>query len=61
MPDDFEDNPPAGQFTWYKTNTMNNSKIESISFDEKERIHYHGGAIFFLNLLSEDSGVYTVR
>uniref|UniRef100_A0A4W6DUE7 TIR domain-containing protein n=1 Tax=Lates calcarifer TaxID=8187 RepID=A0A4W6DUE7_LATCA len=59
MPDDFEDNPPAGQFTWYKTNTMNNSKIESISFDEKERIHYHGGAIFFLNLLSEDSGIYT--
>uniref|UniRef100_A0A4W6DU69 TIR domain-containing protein n=1 Tax=Lates calcarifer TaxID=8187 RepID=A0A4W6DU69_LATCA len=57
MPDDFEDNPPAGQFTWYKTNTMNNSKIESISFDEKERIHYHGGAIFFLNLLSEDSDV----
>ncbi|GLD65802.1 interleukin-1 receptor-like 1 [Lates japonicus] len=61
MPDDFEDNPPAGQFTWYKTNTKNNSKIESISFDEKERIHYHGGAIFFLNLLSEDSGIYTVR
>ncbi|XP_040005339.1 interleukin-1 receptor-like 1 isoform X2 [Xiphias gladius] len=43
------------KFTWY------NSKNESLSSDEEERIHYHGGQIFFFNLVPEDSGVYTAR
>ncbi|XP_053295658.1 interleukin-1 receptor-like 1 isoform X1 [Pleuronectes platessa] len=42
---------------WYK----NNSRIEYISYDEKERIHLHGGAIFFLNVVPGDSGLYTAR
>ncbi|XP_062259279.1 interleukin-1 receptor-like 1 isoform X2 [Platichthys flesus] len=42
---------------WYK----NNSRIEYISYDEKERIHLHGGVIFFLNVVPGDSGLYTAR
>ncbi|XP_034430885.1 interleukin-1 receptor-like 1 isoform X2 [Hippoglossus hippoglossus] len=45
------------ELQWYK----NNSRIEYISYDEKERIHLHGGAIFFLNVVPEDSGLYTAR
>ncbi|XP_026233191.1 interleukin-1 receptor-like 1 [Anabas testudineus] len=48
---------PHEEFTWYK----NNSKVELISSDEKDRIHHHGGALFFLNLHPEDSGLYTAR
>ncbi|XP_060945248.1 interleukin-1 receptor-like 1 [Limanda limanda] len=45
------------ELKWYK----NNSRIEYISYDEKERIHLHGGAIFFLNVVPGDSGLYTAR
>lgn len=44
------------EVTWHR----NNSRIENI-YDENERIHCHGGALFFLNLLIEDSGFYTAR
>ncbi|KAM7380096.1 hypothetical protein PAMP_003413 [Pampus punctatissimus] len=43
------------QFTWYR----NSSLIKYISSDEKERVHYHGAALIFLNLSKEDSGFYT--
>lgn len=45
------------QVTWYK----NNSHLEKLSTDEKERVHYHGSALFFLNLQSEDSGFYFAK
>ncbi|XP_071337516.1 interleukin-1 receptor-like 1 [Trachinotus anak] len=54
---DDQNEPTHEELTWYK----NNSKIEYISSDEKERVHYHGGELFFLNLLPEDSGIYTAR
>ncbi len=47
---------PDEEFTWYK----NNSEID-ISTDDTENIHYHGGALFFLNTLPENSGFYTGR
>lgn len=50
-------NLPDEQFLWYK----NSSQIKFISSDEKEGIHHHGGALFFLNLSTEDSGFYTAR
>ncbi|XP_067372336.1 interleukin-1 receptor type 1 [Channa argus] len=49
--------PPKGEVTWYK----NGSKVTNISSDETERIHHHGEKLFFLNLLTEDSGLYIVR
>ncbi|XP_044073762.1 interleukin-1 receptor-like 1 isoform X2 [Siniperca chuatsi] len=36
-------------------------KIEKISTDDSEMVHYHGGALFFLKLLPENSGLYTAR
>ncbi|XP_053184274.1 interleukin-1 receptor type 1 [Scomber japonicus] len=58
VPSDLEDwKLPDEHFLWYK----NSSKIEYISSDEKERIHYHSGALLFLNLSTEDSGFYTVQ
>ena len=42
-------------FSWYK----NGSQIENITTDEKHRVHFHGGALFFLNLTAADSGNYT--
>ncbi|XP_047455952.1 interleukin-1 receptor type 1 isoform X2 [Mugil cephalus] len=42
------------EFTWYK----NGSQIWDISSNETERIHYHGKALFFLNVLSDDAGIY---
>ncbi|XP_042281942.1 interleukin-1 receptor type 1-like [Thunnus maccoyii] len=44
-------------FMWYK----NSSQMEYISSDEKKRIHRHSAALFFLNLSTEDSGVYIGR
>ncbi|XP_070770987.1 interleukin-1 receptor-like 1 [Enoplosus armatus] len=52
-----DSNIPDENVTWYK----NSSQIEKISTDEKETVHYHGGALFFLNVLPENSGFYTAR
>uniref|UniRef100_A0A3B4WZM0 TIR domain-containing protein n=1 Tax=Seriola lalandi dorsalis TaxID=1841481 RepID=A0A3B4WZM0_SERLL len=51
----FQNDLPHNETTWYKTD----SKIEYISSDKKNRVHYHGGELFFLNLQPEDSGLYT--
>lgn len=45
---------PKEEFTWYKSNS-------NISTDKIKRIHYQGHALFLLNALPEDSGVYTAR
>ncbi|XP_061580334.1 interleukin-1 receptor-like 1 [Cololabis saira] len=46
---------PGDNFTWYK----NGPVIENITTDEKHRIHYHGGGLFFFNLTIADAGNYT--
>ncbi|XP_041662376.1 interleukin-1 receptor-like 1 isoform X2 [Cheilinus undulatus] len=46
---------PDENITWYKNNS------EEISNNEEERVHYHGGRLFFLNLKTEDSGFYVAR
>ncbi|XP_055360847.1 uncharacterized protein LOC114847001 [Betta splendens] len=43
--------------TWYK----NASKVEFISADVKDRVHYQDSALFLLDLVPEDSGVYVAR
>uniref|UniRef100_A0A3P9LBB5 Ig-like domain-containing protein n=1 Tax=Oryzias latipes TaxID=8090 RepID=A0A3P9LBB5_ORYLA len=48
---------PEEDFTWYK----NNPQFENITTEEENSIHYHGGALFFLNISSTDSGHYTAR
>ncbi|XP_069569508.1 interleukin-1 receptor type 1 [Brachyistius frenatus] len=53
----FDPNNPNVNFTWYK----NSSQFEKISSDERDRVHFHGGALFFLNPDSADSGHYTAR
>ncbi|XP_029315624.1 interleukin-1 receptor type 1-like isoform X2 [Cottoperca gobio] len=53
---DLENNLSDEEITWFKEN----SSIE-ITTDENENVHYHGGALFFLNLLTEHSGLYTAR
>ncbi len=42
------------EIIWYK----NNSKIEPVSTDRNETVHYHGGALLFLNLTIGNSGFY---
>uniref|UniRef100_A0A8C8DYP5 Ig-like domain-containing protein n=1 Tax=Oryzias sinensis TaxID=183150 RepID=A0A8C8DYP5_9TELE len=48
---------PDEDFTWYK----NNPQVENITTEEENSIHYHVGALFFLNISSTDSGHYTAR
>ncbi|XP_059199144.1 interleukin-1 receptor-like 1 [Centropristis striata] len=48
---------PDDNITWYKKNIQ----TENITTDENKNVHYHGGALFFLNLHTEDSGFYTAR
>ncbi|KAG7240352.1 hypothetical protein INR49_026923 [Caranx melampygus] len=49
---------PHEQFKWYKKNSTNSTPI---SPNKTERVHYHAGELFFLNLLPEDSGSYTAQ
>ncbi|XP_047226019.1 interleukin-1 receptor-like 1 isoform X2 [Girardinichthys multiradiatus] len=48
---------PDENITWYK----NGPEIKNITTDETHRIHYHGGALLFLNISANDSGTYTGR
>ncbi|XP_035995636.1 uncharacterized protein LOC118563817 [Fundulus heteroclitus] len=50
-------NLPDENITWYK----NGPDYKNITTDEAQRIHYHGGALFLLNISDEDSGNYTAR
>ncbi|XP_033470312.2 interleukin-1 receptor type 1 [Epinephelus lanceolatus] len=56
VPHELGNNVPDDEVTWYK----NNSQI-NITTDENQNVHYHGGALFFLNLCSENSGLYIAR
>ncbi|XP_076603926.1 interleukin-1 receptor-like 1 [Chaetodon auriga] len=49
-----------GEFTWYKNHTSN-SQAEPISTDKNDTVHYHGYELLFLNLQTEDSGLYSAR
>ncbi|XP_034002752.1 interleukin-1 receptor type 1-like isoform X1 [Trematomus bernacchii] len=53
--DNLDSNVPDEEITWF-----NNNQTE-ITADENETVHYHGGSLFFLNLLPEDSGLYSAR
>ncbi|XP_043987744.1 interleukin-1 receptor type 1 [Gambusia affinis] len=58
VPLDLDDpNLPDANITWYK----NGSKVMNITTDETHRIHYHGGALFFLNISANDAGHYSAR
>ncbi|XP_008326696.1 interleukin-1 receptor-like 1 [Cynoglossus semilaevis] len=48
-------NPSKSNLTWYK----NNTNLEPISSDKKERIHFYNSNLVFLDLLVKDSGFYT--
>lgn len=64
LPLDLPDNNFTDEeFKWYKNTSSftDNSSIEEISANDSEPVHYHGGALFFLNLLTENSGFYTAR
>ncbi|KAG8000875.1 Interleukin-1 receptor-like 1 [Nibea albiflora] len=50
---------PDEEITWYKNNAQNDP--EQISTDENKTVHYHGEALFFLNLCPENSGFYSAR
>ncbi|XP_041806588.1 interleukin-1 receptor-like 1 [Chelmon rostratus] len=52
-------NLPDEQITWYKNHSI--SQTKPISPDKNKRVHYHGGVLLFLNLQTEDSGLYTAR
>ncbi|XP_070694516.1 interleukin-1 receptor-like 1 [Pempheris klunzingeri] len=45
---------PDEEFTWYKGSSQ-------ISTDENEMIHHRGCALIFLNLTTDNSGLYTAR
>ncbi|KAK5609187.1 hypothetical protein CRENBAI_014956 [Crenichthys baileyi] len=48
---------PDENITWYK----NGPEIKNMTTNETHRIHYHGGALLFLNISANDSGTYTAR
>ncbi|XP_029967963.1 interleukin-1 receptor-like 1 [Salarias fasciatus] len=52
-----ESNISDANVTWYK----NASQPQTVSSDERDRIHHHGGALFLFNLRPEDSGLYIAR
>uniref|UniRef100_A0A3Q2D6J4 TIR domain-containing protein n=1 Tax=Cyprinodon variegatus TaxID=28743 RepID=A0A3Q2D6J4_CYPVA len=53
--DEVEPNLPDENMTWFK----NGPEIQNITTDETQMIHYHGGALLFLNISVNDSGHYT--
>lgn len=55
VPDELDRDISDERVTWYK------NEIENITTDEDKSVHYHRGALFFLNLVTEDSGSYTTR
>ncbi|XP_015234365.1 PREDICTED: interleukin-1 receptor-like 1 [Cyprinodon variegatus] len=55
--DEVEPNLPDENMTWFK----NGPEIQNITTDETQMIHYHGGALLFLNISVNDSGHYTAR
>ncbi|XP_043988421.1 interleukin-1 receptor type 1-like [Gambusia affinis] len=58
VPFDLDDpNLPDANITWYK----NGPEVMNITTDETHRIHYHGGALFFLNISANDAGHYSAR
>ncbi|XP_027880253.1 interleukin-1 receptor type 1-like [Xiphophorus couchianus] len=58
VPYDVDDpNLPDANITWYK----DGSEVMNITTDEAHRIHYHGGALFFLNISTNDAGHYSAR
>ncbi|KAK9537200.1 hypothetical protein VZT92_004836 [Zoarces viviparus] len=50
---------PDEKFTWFRNNSDN--EIGNITSDENEDVHHHGGALFLLNPVLTDSGLYTAR
>ncbi|XP_015234379.1 PREDICTED: interleukin-1 receptor-like 1 [Cyprinodon variegatus] len=50
-------NLPDENITWYK----DGPEIQNITTEETHRIHYHGGALLFLNISAIDSGNYAAR
>ncbi|XP_034041959.1 interleukin-1 receptor-like 1 [Thalassophryne amazonica] len=50
----FSEVNPEENFTWYK----NHTQIKHLSSEEDRSVHYHGPALFLLNISTEDSGTY---
>uniref|UniRef100_A0A3Q3XN18 TIR domain-containing protein n=1 Tax=Mola mola TaxID=94237 RepID=A0A3Q3XN18_MOLML len=57
VPFDLDEDLSDDEVIWYK----NNRQSELISTNESQSVHYHGSALFFLNLCTEDSGIYTAH
>ncbi|XP_023130739.2 interleukin-1 receptor-like 1 isoform X1 [Amphiprion ocellaris] len=49
--------PNDGEFTWFKSSPQS----RNISSKETERVYYHGGALFFFDILPTDAGNYTCQ
>ncbi|XP_068602712.1 uncharacterized protein [Brachionichthys hirsutus] len=52
-----EQDPSGDHVTWHR----NNSRMEPISTDKNESVHFHGASLFFLDLRTESSGSYACR
>lgn len=57
VPHDMGENLSNDDVKWYKTD----SSTEPISSNQTQRVHYQGGALFFMDLRLEDSGNYTAQ
>lgn len=55
VPFDMGQNVSNDEVTWYRDDAL----TEPISTDQNQRVHYQGGALFFMDLRPEDSGKYT--
>lgn len=57
VPDEMEENLSEDEVRWYRY--RNDSSVEPISRDQNQDVHYIGGALLFMNLTLENSGLYT--
>lgn len=57
VPDQMEEILSDDEVQWYRH--WNDSFAEEIARDQKQTVHYHGGALFLMNVSLRDSGIYT--
>lgn len=55
VPYEMGQNVSKDEVRWYRDDAL----TEPISTDQNQRVHYQGGALFFMDLRPEDSGKYT--
>lgn len=57
VPEEMGEDLTNDEVKWYRR--RNDSFLEPLTPDQNQDVHYQGGALLFMNVSLEDSGVYT--